>query len=533
MSTVNTFLLFLFFFSQVICVKASSWTIEMPSSVKGLLGSCVVIPCSFDYPNPHKAINEFTGIWLDPGNDVIYHPEGSKIKNLYQGRTELVGDVRQKNCSLKIDPLQESDQGPFHFRIEMKDVNNFSYRDKTASIQMIHTPSPVELNVTEDKTHLYVIASCSVTHSCPPSPPIILWSHFGRQLYQTRPLKNGQWEATSTLTLNLADANNTHLQCRATFRGGQQLEASRIINVKYAPVNVDVYYSANIKEGEAARFECNCDANPPASSYEWHSQDGVELHKGKVFILANISRHTGGLYCTAINAMGNAKSSPVQLNVTYPPEIKSVSSCSLEGEMVKCVCIAESRPPSNVEFFLNNTILSRPDIDWHDSITIGTLRAFLPSSDLVYCVAKNTLGSASAAITLPAQNVEGKMLYVYIILAAGAAVMLVILILLVVLIKKCSASRGSSRVASGSEHHRKPGEALENVVAARFNFHSSHFIFSYWKLSTCNKMYHLLNSCPPPRKNIKATQAQGSMYDEHIYGNAEWTINCDPVYGNV
>ncbi|XP_061144758.1 myelin-associated glycoprotein-like isoform X2 [Syngnathus typhle] len=505
MNTVNTFLLFLFFFSKVTCVKASSWTIEMPSSVKGLLGSCVVIPCSFDYPNLHEAIKEFTGIWLDPGNYPIYHPEESKINNLYQGRTELVGDVRQKNCSLKIDPLQESDKGPFHFRIEMKDVENFSYRDKTASIQMIHTPSPVKLTVMEDKTHRHVIASCSVTHSCPPSPPIILWSHFGRQLYQTRPLKDGQWEATSTLTLNLPDANNnTHLQCRVMFSGGQQLEASRIINVEYAPVNVGVYYSANIKEGDAARFECNCDANPPASSYEWHNQDGAELYKGRVFILANISRHTGGLYCTAINAIGNKNSSPVELNVTYPPEIKSVSSCSFEGEMVKCVCIAESRPPSSVEFFLNDTILSRPDIDRHDALTIGTLRAFLPSSDLIYCVAKNTLGSVSAPIPLPAQRMEGKMLYLYIIVAAGVVVMLVILILLVVLIKKCSASRDSSRVPSGSEDPRKPGEALKNVVAAR--------------------------------KNTKATQDQGIMHDEHIYGNTsevEWTINCDPIYGNV
>ncbi|XP_019741949.1 myelin-associated glycoprotein-like isoform X2 [Hippocampus comes] len=336
MNTVNSSLLFLFFFSEVICVKASSWTIELPSSVKGLPGSCVVIPCSFNYPDPQMAINEFTGIWLEAENHLIYHPNNPKIKQQYQGRTELVGDVRQKNCSLKIDPLQQSDQGPFHFRVEMKGFEKFSYRDKTVSVQMIH-----------------------------------------------------------------------------------------------APVNVHVDFNANVKEGEAVRLKCSCDANPPAISYEWHNEDGAELHKGSVFVLANVSRHTGALYCTATNALGRATSSPAQLNVTYAPVIKSVSSCSSDGEMVKCVCIAESRPPSNVHFSLPDTLLPRPDVERHDSITIGTLRAFLPSSELVYCVANNAMGNASAAITLP---VHSKMLYLYVIIAAGGVLMLVIL--LVVMIKK-------------------------------------------------------------------------------------------------
>uniref|UniRef100_A0A3Q2YSC6 Ig-like domain-containing protein n=1 Tax=Hippocampus comes TaxID=109280 RepID=A0A3Q2YSC6_HIPCM len=218
----------------VICVKASSWTIELPSSVKGLPGSCVVIPCSFNYPDPQMAINEFTGIWLEAENHLIYHPNNPKIKQQYQGRTELVGDVRQKNCSLKIDPLQQSDQGPFHFRVEMKGFEKFSYRDKTVSVQMIRTLSPVNLTVTEDTAQPIVIASCSVTHSCPASPPVILWSHPGHQHYQTRPLENGQWEATSTLTFHPAHAeNNTHLQCHVTFKGGQQQEASKIINMLY------------------------------------------------------------------------------------------------------------------------------------------------------------------------------------------------------------------------------------------------------------------------------------------------------------
>lgn len=124
-------------FITVIQIEASSWTIKVPSSVEGLPGSCVVIPCSFNYPDPGKTITKFTGMWNEATNHLIYHPVESNMMQQYRNRTELLGDVRQKSCSLKIDPLQQSDRGPFHFRIEMEDYEKFSYKENTVSITMI------------------------------------------------------------------------------------------------------------------------------------------------------------------------------------------------------------------------------------------------------------------------------------------------------------------------------------------------------------------------------------------------------------
>lgn len=109
----------------------------MPSSIKGLPGSCVVIPCSYNYPDPGKRVTEFTGIWTDSTGRVIYHHVNSKIMPEYKTRTELMGDITQGSCSLKIDPLQQSDQGPFHFRIEIGGYNKYSYKEKQVSITMI------------------------------------------------------------------------------------------------------------------------------------------------------------------------------------------------------------------------------------------------------------------------------------------------------------------------------------------------------------------------------------------------------------
>lgn len=115
-------------------MKATSWTVEVPSSVKGLLSSCVVIPCSYSYP--HATVNTFTGIWTDDRNQAIYHPTESKILEQYRRRTQLLGDLREKNCSLMIENLQQSDGGPFHFRIELGGYNSFSFLNKKVSISM-------------------------------------------------------------------------------------------------------------------------------------------------------------------------------------------------------------------------------------------------------------------------------------------------------------------------------------------------------------------------------------------------------------
>lgn len=104
--------------------------------VKGLPGSCVVIPCSYIYPDTSRRVTQFTQIWQDDKNKLIYHPVDSKIMEQYRGRTTQLGDVKQ-NCTLKIDPLHQSDTGPFHFRIEIGGYNTYSYLQHKVSISMM------------------------------------------------------------------------------------------------------------------------------------------------------------------------------------------------------------------------------------------------------------------------------------------------------------------------------------------------------------------------------------------------------------
>lgn len=131
---------YIYFFhmsSPFISVAHPSWTNDVPSSVRGLLGSCVVIPCSYDFPDPGKDLDRFTGMWLDEDKQRIVHSAGSHVLPQYLHRTELTGNLGQKNCSLKIDPLQQSDQGPFAFRIEIASFDKFSFYNRKVSITML------------------------------------------------------------------------------------------------------------------------------------------------------------------------------------------------------------------------------------------------------------------------------------------------------------------------------------------------------------------------------------------------------------
>ncbi|XP_026227499.1 sialoadhesin-like isoform X2 [Anabas testudineus] len=578
-------LFFVFLWFKVVQTEASTWTVTVPSSVQGIDGSCVVIPCSYNYPEPGKQITGYTGIWYKVIEDVIYHKDNNQIKQEYKGRTELVGDITQKNCSLKIYSLRQSDRAPFYFRIELGGYDQHSYRNNEVSITVISAPQPtvsVKEEVVEGQN---VSASCSVSHSCPSSPPEFTWTHSGKKHFQTQQLTDGQWKAASVLTFHpTKDDHNKPLSCTVRYKGGLEREqASNVLKVKYAPVNVKVDYKSHVKEGETVQLKCSSEANPPANSYLWHNEEGARLHQGQSYKLINVSRHTGALYCTAINTVGESKSSPVQLNVSYAPvnvkvdykshvkegetvqlkcsseanppansyvwhneegdrlhqgqsyklinvsrhtgvryctaintvgesksspvqlnvsfapEIKKIS-CSSEDDVVKCVCIVESSPPSMVHFVLSDRVLSSTKTETHGFNTTETLHTKSGSSEFVQCLAMNTLGNVS--LTLPLA-VNGKMQNLYIFIAIGAGIGLVILLIVLGVVRKC---RGRiSTVATSQTSATKREKAVE---------------LPHYATTKSMEMDH------------DDVHSPGIYSNDHIYGNTETDWD-EAIYANM
>lgn len=86
---------------------------------------------------------------------------------------------------------------------------------------------------------------------------------------------------------------------------------------------------------------------------------------------------------------------------TDAPEVKNMSSCSSKADMITCVCIVESMPPSMVHFVLSDRVLPSTTEEKNGSVTIGTLQAELGPYEFVFCLANNTQGNANIALFLP------------------------------------------------------------------------------------------------------------------------------------
>ncbi|XP_073719463.1 myelin-associated glycoprotein-like [Misgurnus anguillicaudatus] len=229
------------FFAFVLYLRASSagvdsWDAEIPKSVVGLSGSCVVIPCKFNYPSDGKIHNEFTGVWYKDASDVIYHKETSKIISKFKGRTTLLGDLHHKNCTLKINSLYPSDAGPYMFRIEIKDFNKYSYQDNKVSITVKDSPEQPIISVNDQvMSQKETTATCIVSHSCPfDPPPQLTWSPNGTHTSQSLSQDHDQWKITSSLTFTpFREDHNKPLNCSADFTGGNKVTSSKTLKVKY------------------------------------------------------------------------------------------------------------------------------------------------------------------------------------------------------------------------------------------------------------------------------------------------------------
>ncbi|XP_072317577.1 sialic acid-binding Ig-like lectin 13 [Eucyclogobius newberryi] len=295
------------------CVAESSWTVDIPSTVKALVGSCVVIPCTFDYPPPNEEVIQFTGIWIDESSHVIYHPEERKALVQYRNRTKLLGDLRHKDCSLKIYPVQKKDKGSYHFRIEIAEYNNYSYREKAVSIITSKVPEPVVLSVKEEVLLAdSVSALCSVSHTCPDSPPHFTWTHTGQVQVQHQEIGDALWRTTSTLTFQPKPSdNNKPLQCIVTHGGGMQQSAGTVLSVKYAPEIRNA--SSCYYEGHRVRCMCIAESNPPCDVLLLLSDrvlPNIRTEQYGLLTVVTVQTDMGffsSVKCTANNTLGNTE----------------------------------------------------------------------------------------------------------------------------------------------------------------------------------------------------------------------------------
>ncbi|XP_078789267.1 myelin-associated glycoprotein-like [Oryzias latipes] len=126
---------------------------------------------------------------------------GTQVMHHFRDRTKIVGDLSERNCSLEIDDIKPSDNGPFCFHAE-RGNEKYTFNNSCVFIVMkvqIISPSVLRLHTELQQNILStstaspekpeitgvqaevdagsaLTVSCSVTHTCPSHSPEFSWS---------------------------------------------------------------------------------------------------------------------------------------------------------------------------------------------------------------------------------------------------------------------------------------------------------------------------------------------------------------------
>ena len=113
------------------------WNVWLPRDISAMTNSCVVIPCTFMYPSGIRPYRGVHGIWyfgqpypqLFP--PVVFKTRTDVVHESYKGRTKLLGDLHQRNCTLLINNVGMEHSGRYYFRADLGGANMYTFPDYT------------------------------------------------------------------------------------------------------------------------------------------------------------------------------------------------------------------------------------------------------------------------------------------------------------------------------------------------------------------------------------------------------------------
>ncbi|KAF5906252.1 hypothetical protein DAT39_004024, partial [Clarias magur] len=201
--------------------------------ISALTKSCVVIPCTFQ--SGDMPIMRLRVLWYTSTGQYVFHTGQSNVIDNFKGRTRLLGNPDEQNCTLEIDKVQVHDNGPFCFHAEK---GNDKYRFNHSCVFILMKASPDKPVISaipkEMEPGKRLTINCSVTHTCSSHPPVITWNvPAAREVVSHVEQSAGKWETTSTITfIPTGYEEEENLICRASFWRGKNQESSVLLNVK-------------------------------------------------------------------------------------------------------------------------------------------------------------------------------------------------------------------------------------------------------------------------------------------------------------
>uniref|UniRef100_A0A3P9MH35 Ig-like domain-containing protein n=1 Tax=Oryzias latipes TaxID=8090 RepID=A0A3P9MH35_ORYLA len=353
-------------------------------------GLCVVIPCSFQTP---YNFNLQHLVWFKCESDkrcgdsnIIFHTNKNKKKNIKSellGRVSLLDpEVKNKNCSILISDLRESDSGFYQIRVIRKikgspDVFTFNKRTQVnvggktnynrTNIKLVEKQKPTvtlpDLTVGHQAT-----LTCTAPALCSKSPPGITWMWRGAA--ENDPVINGTITAFkkesltavtqrhhSTLTfIPTTEHHNSKITCKIQFSNDTITE--KTVNLHILSLSISITYfklqtclrqclRVIVKEGEVLNLTCSVDSFPPAVwTGLWSNLHNGSDHNGSAtLIVTNVTAEDSGRYFCAANHQNWTET--VHVDVTVMLE---GSACVRRSDVLTCTCIGTGFPLPNIKW---------------------------------------------------------------------------------------------------------------------------------------------------------------------------------------
>ncbi|XP_034409925.1 sialoadhesin isoform X2 [Cyclopterus lumpus] len=393
---------------------------SVPDHVQALVGSCVVIPCSFTPLAPLRGRKEKVEVRVRfigggrffPLRSTAFNSEDrGQVSWDFLGRTSLFGRTPEGDCSVKMERISQDDSRVFEIALKRGDDLLWG-RPRSFNLDVLDTPeAPVISGVLSATEGQLVSLNCSVSYHCPSRPPALQWSwERGAQLNSTKPGEVHTLHPEPHRPMLLAPLSFTvshqvkpRLRCEVSYPGAKAVAVSRDLHVTFSPKDVVVQVqSLIVQEGGGALLVCSCKADPPVTEYRWsYTQRSrtVHLHQRTHMVrVFNVTRDLR-VHCTARNLIGRGDSRPTALNIQYKPAIlRLFSTCVVEDLEVLCRCSVGSNPKPAVTWSVNGTV---PPCDYNVSVTsepdtlTATLRGRMDRPQTVICFAFNALGNDS------------------------------------------------------------------------------------------------------------------------------------------
>ncbi|XP_040899799.1 sialic acid-binding Ig-like lectin 12 [Toxotes jaculatrix] len=129
------------------------WKINVPRHINATLGSNVTILCNFSYPEMYhtdklqvywkRRVKSSFNTYDNDQYQYVFHTNDTYVFEWYRGKTMLIGNKAEGNCSLRILNITHSDMGLYVRLIEKE--QKFSFYDKSVCIDVSGTSDIVNI----------------------------------------------------------------------------------------------------------------------------------------------------------------------------------------------------------------------------------------------------------------------------------------------------------------------------------------------------------------------------------------------------